>query len=132
MISISNPDDVRKILSTYKHAKEWTEDTDVLGPSNTFTTSDAKLNSIRRRQLAPAYTQSHISEMEDLIWEAGPMSIRSADPPPPPPGKMMQSSSSSDGILFNYFKNFNYMACVSTTSSLQFTLRYYLLVYNTL
>ena len=107
-----------KILSTYKHPKEWSEDTDVFGPTNTATTSDAKFNSLRRQQLAPSYSQSHISEMEDLIWEAGPMSIKRKIE------KMMQSSSSSDGILFNYCKNFNYMACVSTTPSLQFTLRY--------
>ena len=118
MISISSLDDVRKILSTHKHAKEWIDDTDVFGPSNTFTTTDPKFNSIRRRQLAPAYSQSHIIEMEDLIWEAGPMSIKRKIE------KMMQSSPSSDGILFNYCKNFNYMSCVSTTTSLQFTLQY--------
>ncbi|ORX65799.1 cytochrome P450, partial [Linderina pennispora] len=76
IVTISNPADCRKVLSSYTFVKNKFYESLRLVDETLFTTSDPDLNSTRRRQIGPAFTQGALQKMEPTIMECGIIALK--------------------------------------------------------
>ncbi|KAJ2415840.1 hypothetical protein GGF47_005491, partial [Coemansia sp. RSA 2524] len=74
-VVVSNPADVKRVLSTHQFRKSRIYQNFALVDDTTFSTVSAELTRVRRRQVGPAFTHSYLSAMEPTILECGVMAI---------------------------------------------------------
>ncbi|KAJ1916687.1 hypothetical protein H4219_003646 [Mycoemilia scoparia] len=105
-VCISDPNDARHILSKKTFIKSKVYNMSILGAPNIFTTKDPKFNEMRRRQIGPAFTVSHISEMEKIIHDQTVVSLKNKIE------ALLNKNAQQTGVRecrINYVKDFYYM-----------------------
>ncbi|KAJ1955917.1 hypothetical protein GGI12_005447, partial [Dipsacomyces acuminosporus] len=101
-ISISNPADVRKVLSSHAFQKPSIyEAHDYLGYQTTLSARDPQFASMRRRQIGPYFTNTYLAKIESTILEHGIVSIKEK-------WDGLLAVSDSGEIEVNYHKAFLY------------------------
>ncbi|KAJ1916820.1 hypothetical protein H4219_003553 [Mycoemilia scoparia] len=106
-VCVGDPEDARYILGKKAFIKSKTYNTSILGAPNIFTTKDPKFNEMRRRQIGPAFTVSHIAEMEKTIHNVTAAALKEKIE------TLMDQTERQTGIRqckFNYVNDFNYMS----------------------
>ncbi|OMJ28215.1 Cytochrome P450 3A9 [Smittium culicis] len=68
-ISVANPRDFKKITSTYKFPKSGAYDDLAVSQQNIFSTNSEDFNRMRRRQIGPAFTQTGLDQVEDIVLQ---------------------------------------------------------------
>ncbi|KAJ2496609.1 hypothetical protein GGH96_005713 [Coemansia sp. RSA 1972] len=74
-ISVSNVDELRRILSSHKYPKSAHFERGLSLPPSVFSTSDPELNKMRRRQMGPMYSMPTVRLLEDSVIETGALSL---------------------------------------------------------
>ncbi|KAJ1958001.1 hypothetical protein GGI12_004857 [Dipsacomyces acuminosporus] len=76
-VAISNPDDIRRVLSSHDYVKSKVyKGLDLLGVENTTSTRDPHLSLVRRRQIGPYFSNMYLARMESAILDHGIISIK--------------------------------------------------------
>ncbi|KAJ1766882.1 hypothetical protein IW140_006039 [Coemansia sp. RSA 1813] len=103
-VSISNPTELKRILSTHSFRKGSDYETVRFLPPSIFTTTDPELNKTRRRQLGNSYSLPSVRLYEDKILQHGVISLMTLW------DSQIASSPSQDKTLVNFHYCFHGMA----------------------
>ncbi|PVU95383.1 hypothetical protein BB561_001848 [Smittium simulii] len=97
-VSIARNDDIRNILASYKHPKSKVYEINIVGVPDIFSTTDKELNKKRRKQVGPAFSQTGLDSVEDLVLQVGILSLKK---------KLDNEIRKAKGhYLFNYYSLF--------------------------
>ncbi|KAJ1917576.1 hypothetical protein H4219_003139 [Mycoemilia scoparia] len=105
-VLINDPNEARMILGKRNFIKSKDYYVKYLGAPNMFTNRDPKTNDIRRRQVGPAFTVSHIAEMEETIHRASSLAMKNKIE------KLMDKTEQETGqrqCRINYVEDFYYL-----------------------
>ncbi|PVU93500.1 hypothetical protein BB561_003252 [Smittium simulii] len=101
-VSVARQKDVKLVFSSYKYAKSKLYQNQNLIKINMVTTADEHFNKIRRKQIGPAFTQTGLDSVEDLVLEVGIKALKD---------KLDKGIAANGGVFtFNYSLMFQSIA----------------------